>query len=510
LKHRVGLVYVQGALPCFETFGNLPTDLIRNDGLVDGKPASGILNMIIIPGGSIVESQSISVPLKKEILKMAESSKLVLGICSGFQILSRETDTGRLSPSPIRRAGLGLLDVEFKPLICTDQVRATVVGANRLTDAVGSEVSGFHCHTYGDINLRKSAKPFLISHVNHLNYQKQKQDIVSGVSNLEGNVVGILPHAIMDWNPFIIEGITKFLELDPTELCEIRKANAKLKAEVGREIGVSTGIYNIDRIKSKERKKTRFLLITALESGGGKTFVATGLAGALKRAGWNVGVIKVGGDIRDIVPALYMIKEPMHDYSSIIVAETGWKNLYESVRAAEKDYDFVIIEGAMNAFTGLLCNQLQPPRSTAEIAAALDLPTIIVSGCDKEGIEGGIVNALNYIYFLKKLGIKTVGVILNRVYLDYLNEETRLIVKKAFARAGTELLGILPIADAEGRGAIPEVEISYEKFGAKALEIAENYLNLTRIAEVAAPVAEVELDYEAFAEKFKKALISDL
>ena len=101
----------------------------------------------------------------------------------------------------------------------------------------------------------------------------------------------------------------------------------------------------------------------------------------------------------------------------------------------------------MNAFTGLLFDHLQPPRSTAEIAAALGVPTIIVSGCDKEGIEGGIVNALNYIHFLKKLGIKTVGVILNRVYLDYINEETRLIVEKAFAGAGAELLGVLPIAD---------------------------------------------------------------
>ncbi len=506
----MGIVYVQGALPCFETFGNLPTDLIREDGLIDGKPASEILDMIIIPGGSLVESQSISVPLKNEIMKMAESSKLVLGICSGFQILSRGTDIGRLSPSPIRRACLGLLDVEFKPLICTDQVRATVVGANRLTDAIGFEVSGFHCHTYGDISLHKNAKPFLVSHVNHLNYRRQKQDIVSGVSNLEGNVVGILPHAIMDRNPIIIEGITKFLEIDPAELYEIRKANAKLQAKIKREIGISTGIYDKVKIKNKERKKTRFLLITALESGGGKTFVATGLAGALKKAGWNVGIIKVGGDIRDIVPALYLIKKPIHDYSSIIVAETGWKDLHESVQAAEKDYDFVIIEGAMNAFTGLLFDHLQPPRSTAEIAAALGVPTIIVSGCDKEGIEGGIVNALNYIHFLKKLGIKTVGVILNRVYLDYMNEETRLIVKKAFAGAGAELLGVLPIADAEGRGAIPEVEISYEKFGAKAIEVADNYLNLTRITEVAAPIAAVDLDYEAFAERFKKALMTDL
>jgi cobyric acid synthase len=127
LKHRVGLVYVQGALPCFETFGNLPTDLIREDGLIEGQPASDVLDMIIIPGGSLVESQSIRGHLEREILRMAEKGKLVLGICSGFQILSKGTDIGRLSPTPIRREGLGLLDVEFNPLICTDQVKATIV-----------------------------------------------------------------------------------------------------------------------------------------------------------------------------------------------------------------------------------------------------------------------------------------------------------------------------------------------------------------------------------------------
>ena len=204
MKHRVGLIYVQGALPCFETFGNLPTDLIREDGLVDGKPASDMLDMIIIPGGSLVESQSIGTSLKSEISKMAEAGKLVLGICSGFQILSYGTDVGRLSPTPIWKAGLGLLDVEFKPLICTDQIKATVVGASGLTDDVGAEVSGFHCHTYGEITIQKNAKPILISHVNRLNYDKQKQDIVSGVTNLEGNVIGVLPHGLMDRNPIII------------------------------------------------------------------------------------------------------------------------------------------------------------------------------------------------------------------------------------------------------------------------------------------------------------------
>jgi cobyric acid synthase len=500
---------VQGALPSFETFGSLPTDLIREDGLVHGNPASDILDMIIIPGGSLVESQSIRGPVESEILKMAETGKIVLGICSGFQILSKGTDIGRLSPTPLWREGLGLLDVEFKPLICTDQVKATVVGASRLTDAVGAEVTGFHCHTYGDIKLQKNVKPILISHVNHLNYNRQKQDLVSGVSNSEGNVIGVLPHALMDQNSLIMEGITKSLKIDPIKLQKIKTANAKLQSILKAEIGISTNTHPTGKIGNK-RKKPRFLLITALESGGGKTFVATGLAGALKRKGWNVGIIKVGGDIRDIVPALYLIKEPMRDYSSIIVADTGWKCLSESVKAASRDYDFVIIEGAMNIFTGLLFDRSERPNSTAEVAAASGVPTVIVSGCDKEGIEGGIVNALNYVHFLKKLGIKTVGVILNKVYLDYMNTETRFVVKKAFAGAGAELLGIVPITDAEGRGAIPEVEIRYEKFGAKALAIAENFLNLKKIVEVATPLAVTEFDYKVFVEKFKKALITDL
>ena len=157
IKHRIGLVYLPGALPCFEEFGNLPTDLVREDALIKGKPASEALDMIIIPGGSFIESKSINNQLSKEILRMADAGKFVLGICSGFQVLAKDTDIGRLSSMPITRKGLGLLDVEFKPLICTDRVEATIVGKSFLTDKIGNKVTGFHCHTYGEIVLRKTA-----------------------------------------------------------------------------------------------------------------------------------------------------------------------------------------------------------------------------------------------------------------------------------------------------------------------------------------------------------------
>jgi cobyric acid synthase len=508
LRHRIGLVYLPGALPCFEAFGNLPTDLVHEDGFVTGKPASETLDMIIIPGGSLVESQVIKSHVEREILKMADAGKFVLGICSGFQIISRGTDIGRLSPTPIVKKGLGLLDVEFKPLICTDQVKATIVGASHLTDQVGAKVSGFHCHTYGDINLCGDAKPILVSRVERLNYRKHPQDLLSGVTNKAGNVVGILPHAILDHNPVIIDGIAKSLDIAQDELGKIRKENAKLLKVIKGEVGISTGIHIENKVPKKERNP-RALLITALESGSGKTFIVTGLAAALKKRGVNVGVVKIGGDIRDSVPALYLIKEPIRDFSSLMVTDCGWKPHADAIKEALANYDFVIIEGAMDSFTGTLFSRVPSPRSTAEIAAALGVPTVVVVGCDKEGIEGGMVGALNYVSILKSLGVKASGVILNRMCMGYLTDEIKVIMKQAFANAGIELLGVVPRVDVEGRGKIPEVEIRYEEFGAKALETAEQCMDFDKIMQVAASPSITQVDGAAFSEKFKKILLSD-
>ena len=87
----------------------------------------------------LVESQSVNPQVTKEIVKMAESGKFVLGICSGFQVLAKETDVGRLSTIPITREGLGLLDAEFKPLVCTDRVKASVVDKSFITQEIGKD-----------------------------------------------------------------------------------------------------------------------------------------------------------------------------------------------------------------------------------------------------------------------------------------------------------------------------------------------------------------------------------
>jgi len=496
---------VPGALPCFEGFGSLPTDLILADGLVNGKPASEILDLLIVPGGSLVESQSITGNIRKEITKMVDAGKFVLGICSGFQILAKATDIGRLSSTPIMREGIGLLDVEFQPLICTDRVTATVVGKSFMTDAVGETVTGFHCHTYGKIIPNKEARPIIVSHIQRVNYRNNPQDFTSGFTNKEGNVVGILTHALLDENPVIIQSIVKSLDVSTEELQEIRNANSQLVRKMKSEIGISTNVQSGNH-SARQAETPVLLFTTATGSGSGKTFIVTGVAGALKKRGLNVGLLKVGGDIRDIVPALYLIKEPISSYSSIRVANSGWMPLLESVEKASKNYDFLLIEGAMGPFTGFLNENVKRPSSTAEIAAALGTTTILVVACDKAGVEGAVVTGLNYVNLMKALGIKTVGVILNKVHTSYLTPEIRQSIKSAFSNLGVELLGILPRILLEGRGAIPEIEIKYEEFGAKAIETVEQSLDLDALLRLAAPPVKSSLDYGTVLEKFKASL----
>jgi cobyric acid synthase len=503
LCRRIGLIYLPGALPCFEDFGNLPTDLVCSNALVDGKLASEVLDMLIIPGGSLVESQSVNKNVTNEILKMAELGKFVLGICSGFQILARETDVGRLSTIPITREGLGLLDAEFKPLVCTDRVTATVVDKSFITREIGKEVSGFHCHTYGKILLHKDAKPILVTHAKRVNYKKDPQDLISGVANKQGNVVGIFIHALLDQNPTVIQSITQSLDINEIELEAVRQANAELLKQIKAEIGVSTNILQNPMIT---QKGSRLLMVTATGSGSGKTFVVTGIAGALKKQGFKIGVVKVGGDIRDAVPSLYLIKEPIKDFSSIKIGESGWTPLEQAIEQASKNYDFLLVEGAMSAFTGLLNDNYKRPMSTAEVAAALGASTVLVVGCDKEGIEGALINTLNYVNVLKNLGVKPTGVILNKLRVSYITDEIKETMRQAFQNVGIKLLGMVPRLDLEGRGMIPEIEIRYEDFGAQAIDAAEKYIDLDLLAKLAWSPMRVEVDYRAFMEKFKNLL----
>jgi hypothetical protein len=90
-----------------------------------------------------------------------------------------------------------------------------------------------------------------------------------------------------------------------------------------------------------------------------------------------------------------------------------------------------------------------------------------------------------------------------------MTDETKRLVERAFANLGVELLGMVPRIELEGRGMIPEVEIRYEEFGAKAIETIEKSIDLKMLTRQAEPLTEVAMDNETFLEKFKKTIIAD-
>lgn len=475
---KIGFLYVKGAVPGFEDFGHLPTHLLKDNGLVNGLPAHRELDGLIIPGGSIVESQSLTSDLEREIRLLDGEGKFIFGMCSGFQVLANKTDIGRKSPCPIEKEGLGLLDVTFHPMIGTDRVEAEVTGESFLTEGlIGEKITGFHCHTYGEI--RGDTPSIIESTVKRMNYRDNPQRVVSGVTNDDGNVAGTMVHGVLDENPELAQNILKFIDANENDVNEIHDANKTLLSEIRHEIGVNTGMYADYR--TGHSKSPRAVMIASTGSDSGKTFLTTGLAGVLRKRGYNVCILKVGPDTRDIVPALYLNKENMQPYSSIKIGGLGWKDLKDILPDVKsRSYDFILIEGVMSIFTGLLNEKT--PFSGAEIAKAADIPVVLVSGCNKGGIETAAVDLVGHTEIMGKFGLKTRGVILNKVYDDGIADAATSFIKN---RTGLDFVESVPKVKLAERGNTPEVELKLEDFCLNAMRTVEENLDVDMIIRMA-------------------------
>jgi len=495
---KIGILYVKGALPLFEDFGHLPTHTVNENGLVNGVKAHKVLDGLIIPGGSIVESMTISSDLKTEIQKIAEQGSFVLGMCSGFQVLANSTNIGRKSPCPIIKEGVGLLDVKFNPLISNDRVEAEIVDDSFLTKGMIDErITAFHCHTYGDI--RGDSPPLCYSLLKRMNYSDQTQKVLSGVKNDDGNVVGVMLHASLDENPQITQNILDYMGAGEEDVLDIHRQNQEYVKKIRREIGVNTDIFADYRVKSPDPGKETsteyppMIMVASTGSDSGKTFLTTGIVGNLRKKGYKVAVLKVGPDIRDIVPSLYLNKEKMEEFSSIKIGHLGWmdlKSILEDLKT--RNYDLVIVEGVMSIFTGLLNKKI--PYSSAEIARAGNIPVLLISPCNKGGIETAAIDIISHVKMLDKLGVKTKGVILNKVYDDEIAENARKYITNNIV---VDYVELIPRIRIEARGNIPEVEMKLEEFCLHAMNTVLDNMDVQKIMEIAEkPVFSGYLSFE--------------
>ncbi|MFZ0832686.1 MAG: cobyrinate a,c-diamide synthase, partial [Mycobacterium sp.] len=177
---------------------------------------------------------------------------------------------------------------------------------------------------------------------------------------------------------------------------------------------------------------TPAVVIAAPASGSGKTTVATGLIGALRRAGHTVAPFKVGPDYIDPGYHTLAAGRPGRNLDPVLVGEHLIGPLY---RHGCTGAGIAVVEGVMGLFDGRIDEHAR--GSTAHVATLLGAPVILV--VDARGQSHSIA-ALLHGFSTFDPSIRIAGAILNRVG-SARHEE---VLRQACAQAGTPVLGAIP------------------------------------------------------------------
>jgi cobyrinic acid a,c-diamide synthase len=223
------------------------------------------------------------------------------------------------------------------------------------------------------------------------------------------------------------------------------------------------------------------VIIAAPSSGSGKTVVTLSLLAGLRQSGTSVASGKVGPDYIDPRfhsessgrPCLNLDQWAMRD-----------QTISANLDVLSQNTDLLVIEGVMGLFDGPEAGK----GSTADLAAKLDLPVILVVNCSHQAQS---IAALVKGFAQLRRDINLAGVILNRVSSD---RHTRLL-KHAVEAIGIEVLGAIPrIADLQlpsrHLGLVqanehPEIISFIERAGA----LGRQHVDLARLQAIATPLA---------------------
>ena len=178
------------------------------------------------------------------------------------------------------------------------------------------------------------------------------------------------------------------------------------------------------------------VVIAAPASGSGKTTVATGLIGALRRAGHTVAPFKVGPDFID--PGYHGLAagRPGRNLDPVLVGEHLIGPLYAHGASGA---DIAVVEGVMGLFDGRIgpAATAPAPGSTAHVAGLLGAPVILV--VDARGQSHSIA-ALLHGFSTFDAATRVCGVILNRVG----SPRHEQVLRQACEQAGVPVLGAIP------------------------------------------------------------------
>jgi cobyrinic acid a,c-diamide synthase len=210
------------------------------------------------------------------------------------------------------------------------------------------------------------------------------------------------------------------------------------------------------------------VVVAGTSSGSGKTTVACGLIGALRRTGRVVQGFKVGPDYID--PSYHALASgrPGRNLDAFL---SGPELIAPLVRHGSAGADLAVIEGVMGMFDG--ASGRGELASTAHVAKLLQAPVVLVVDA---GAMARSAAAIVHGYRTFDPGVEVAGVIFNRVGSDHHEE----LLREATADIGVPVLGALRRDD---RIVAPERHLGLVPAGERA---AQTRAALDALAEAAA------------------------
>jgi cobyrinic acid a,c-diamide synthase len=222
------------------------------------------------------------------------------------------------------------------------------------------------------------------------------------------------------------------------------------------------------------------VVIAAPRSGSGKTVVTLGLAAALRARGIAVAPAKAGPDYID---TRILARTAGRDAVNLDPWAMSLGRLRAVAAAHAAAADLLLVEGVMGLFDGAADNT----GSTADLAAALGLPVILVLDAERQSHS---IAALAHGFATWRPDVRVAGLIVNRVATT--RHETML--RTALAATNIPVLGVLPRREALALPerhlglVLPDEIAGFDAVVAAAAAAVAEYVNLDALASLSAPL----------------------
>lgn len=232
------------------------------------------------------------------------------------------------------------------------------------------------------------------------------------------------------------------------------------------------------------------LIVAAPRSGSGKTVLTLGILAALRGRGIAVAPAKTGPDYID---ATILGRVAGTEAGNLDPWAMPPQRLAAVAARLAEAADLLLVEGVMGLFDGAA----DGTGSTADLAAALGLPVLLVVDADRQSQS---VAALVHGFATWRPQVKIAGLILNRVATT----RHERMLRAALEPAGIPVLGAIPrrealaLPDRHLGLVLPGEVAGFDTVVAAATEAMGEYVDLNRLLALSAPLPSAA-DTEALA-----------